>query len=45
MSLQRPADQGMRHFDQRMRRFDDLHRAGENPAKIVQYVPFLWWAW
>ena len=33
MSLKRPAEQRMSHIH-------DLHRAGENPAEMMQYVPF-----
>src|SRR5207248_7969047 len=38
MSLNRPAEQRMSHFD-------DLHRAGENPAEMMQYVPFSGYLW
>jgi hypothetical protein len=38
MSLNRLAEQRVSHFD-------DSHRAGENPAEMMQYVPFSEYLW
>ena len=32
-------------LEQRMRHLDDPHRAGKNPAKMLQYVPFSEYLW